>query len=735
MARVYTRLRALHCWARGLGLLSAVAVGTAWASTNFSELYGYEPRYFPPQGSANIKNIQTDFGAKGDGVTDDTEAFRQAILFGQPRTIYLPKGIYLISDSLRYGEGSKEDKKRTLLIGECRTETIIRLKDGAKGFNDPAKPKVFIHTRRNAQQGEQNMFMYLYHLTIEIGTNNPGAIALNFHTNNSGAIYDVAVRAADAVNHRPLRGIAFDDYWFGPGGARFVEVSGFRTGLHVGSATNHTTLEHINVSDCDTAFVNRGDAVSGRQWNSRRCKVGVFNQGTMTVIQSSFTGGQGGSAIIDDDRLMARDITTQGYTKAISSSTSSAAGPAVAHFLSQAASWTFQPPSDAQQGLRLAVEQSPDYQYPSSSADWTLIPYSSNDISPALQRAIDAGKEFIALDGGTMKSTVVLRNKVKKIMGAGVRSITMSTGTAPAFQLAAGEPSAVILEHVYENAGSVNGNVVEHAAPRTLVVRHGSGSYHNTTAAKTGRVYMESVIGYPFVFTGIKAWLRDINTEQGGQNKPNIVNDGGVVWILGQKTEDWATKLKTVNGGWTELLGGTYRQNWDAADLTERMGLSVEQAPPLFEIDNAHASLSFVTTTAALSYRVLVREKRDGQTKELIHKNYEGGTVNGGHVLYLGYKNPPPAAAAHPGRTFALGGGGPRMWVQGGAVQVGFAAPLREQAHSALFTLGGRQVASQQLAPGHSHQQIALGGLPAGMYLLQVRHADKIYSQQCVYFK
>jgi hypothetical protein len=733
MTKVEKKGWALRGCARGVALLALVAVGSVSASTNFSELYGYEPRYFPPLGSVHIKNIKTDFGAKGDGVTDDTEAFRQAILFGQPRTIYIPKGIYLISDSLRYGEGSTKDKKRTLLIGECRTETIIRLKDGAKGFDDPAKPKVFIHTRRKALQGENNMFMYLYHLTIEIDTNNPGAIALNFHTNNSGAIYDVAVRAADAVNHRPLRGIAFDDYWFGPGGARFVEVSGFRTGLHVGSATNHTTLEHINVSDCDTAFVNRGDAVSGRQWNARRCKVGVFNQGTMTVVQSSFTGGQGGSAIIDDDRLMARDITTQGYTKAISSSTSSAAGPAVTHFLSQAASWTFQPASDAQQGLGLPVEQSPDFQYPSSSAGWTLIP-ASKDLSPALQKAIDEGKEFIALDGDSMKSTVVLRNKVKKIMAAGVRSINMATGKEPAFVLAAGEPGAVVLELVYETYGSINGNVFEHAAPRTLVVRHGSGSYHNTTAAAGAKVFMESVIGYPFVFTGVNGWLRDINTEQGGQNKPNIVNDGGVVWILGQKTEDWATKLKTVNGGWTELLGGTFRQNWDNEDLSNGQ-MTVETAPPLFEITDAHASLSFVTMTAGLSYRVLVREKRDGQTKELIHKNYEGGTVNGGHALYLGYKNPPPTAAAHPGRSFAAGVGGPRMWVERGAVQLAFFTPLREAAQCALFTLGGRQVASQQLAPGQSHQQIALGALPSGVYLLQVRHANTIYAHQCVYSK
>ena len=45
-----------------------------------------------------MKNVK-DYGAKGDGVTDDTAALQSALNTGEP--IYIPAGTYIISDSLR----------------------------------------------------------------------------------------------------------------------------------------------------------------------------------------------------------------------------------------------------------------------------------------------------------------------------------------------------------------------------------------------------------------------------------------------------------------------------------------------------------------------------------------------------------------------------------------------------------------------------------------------------------
>lgn len=41
-----------------------------------------------------------DFGAKGDGITDDTSAFKAALLAGAGGVVYVPKGTYIIKDTL-----------------------------------------------------------------------------------------------------------------------------------------------------------------------------------------------------------------------------------------------------------------------------------------------------------------------------------------------------------------------------------------------------------------------------------------------------------------------------------------------------------------------------------------------------------------------------------------------------------------------------------------------------------
>ncbi len=78
-------------------------------------------------GFYNVKN----YGAKGDGITDDTQAIQAALdadrkgintngqndyFFPRPKTVYFPKGTYLISGSLNWigqsydADGSREGR-------------------------------------------------------------------------------------------------------------------------------------------------------------------------------------------------------------------------------------------------------------------------------------------------------------------------------------------------------------------------------------------------------------------------------------------------------------------------------------------------------------------------------------------------------------------------------------------------------------------------------------------------
>ena len=65
---------------------------------------GNAERTFPPD--SGMVNVKTQYGAKGDGVSDDTEAIQQAISSTVhhpqtgPRIIYFPAGTYLVSRPL-----------------------------------------------------------------------------------------------------------------------------------------------------------------------------------------------------------------------------------------------------------------------------------------------------------------------------------------------------------------------------------------------------------------------------------------------------------------------------------------------------------------------------------------------------------------------------------------------------------------------------------------------------------
>lgn len=611
--------------------------GPLWGQSIFSEIYGYEPNFvLPDDEDLVIKNVR-DFGAVGDGITDDTQAFLEAMNSGQ-RFLYIPSGTYLLSEQIRMSYGMK----RLFWIGERRNTTILKLADGSPGFDDPANPKPFIYTIAEGQQGEQNMHNYIQHLTIEIGKNNSGAIALNFHTNNTGGVKDVAIRASDPVNHHGFRGIGIQDWGAGPGHLRFVEIDGFETGVYI-NTDNHWTLEHLRITNCQTGLHSL-HATSARAITTLDCNVGLHIGGPMALLQASVMGGNGGNAVVvSNNNVMIKDLKTDGYANAIHApglGHGSVADPNVSHWLGSPARHLWDPNEDKRETLNIPIEESPEYQYPQSPDQWTLIS-SRGDITAELQAAIDDGAEFIYLQGSTINSTIYVRNKVKKIMVLGEGAITLNTGSAnPAFVIQDGEPKVVILEHIYENYGSNNSWTVEQATGRTLVFRHGSGFYRTTAEGEGGKLFMESVVG-GFELNGVRAWMRDMNTELGGLDALNITINNSTAWILGQKTEDFSTKIKVVNGSFCELLGGTYRQNWDLQRVING-GIDPQDPVPLYLVDNAHASFAGFTTwgwSGEFAYDPVIREIR-GETRRDLSRTAGGGSMS----LYAGYSERPESA-------------------------------------------------------------------------------------------
>ena len=91
----------------------------------------------PPIDSwVNIRSLD----AKGDGATDDTDAFRKAI--AQHRTIYLPSGQYRVTDTITL-------RPDTVLIGLHPSVTRILLADSTPAFQGVGSPKPLLETPKD----------------------------------------------------------------------------------------------------------------------------------------------------------------------------------------------------------------------------------------------------------------------------------------------------------------------------------------------------------------------------------------------------------------------------------------------------------------------------------------------------------------------------------------------------------------------------------------------------------
>ncbi len=97
---------------------------------------GYHAGEKPIPNIAVVKNVKTDFGAKGDGSSDDTQAFKNAIAGTNNGALLIPAGTYKISDRLVV------DKSNIVLRGQGMDKTTIHFTKDLKditGSNSPWK--------------------------------------------------------------------------------------------------------------------------------------------------------------------------------------------------------------------------------------------------------------------------------------------------------------------------------------------------------------------------------------------------------------------------------------------------------------------------------------------------------------------------------------------------------------------------------------------------------------------
>ncbi len=558
------------------------------------------------------------YGAKGDGKCDDTQSLQSAIndCVGMRKVIYLPNGTYLISKTLSWPKkvGERENWGFTQFRGQSRDRTILKLKDAT--FPSPEKPGAMMWC---GGFGSADWFHnYVENLTFDVGASNPGAIALQFYSNNSGAVRDCKFVAPSGsgltgldLAHRDMNG---------PLLVRNCEVVGFQRGIATAHAVNGQTFEHITLrGQGKLGFDNEGQVLSIRGLRSDNAVPALRTYGTVSLVEATLTGHDGASnspAVINYNggRIFLRDITTSGYGRALGDVKSPdwvaalriaetdqtrSAGPSISEYCSEKPTSLFATPATS---LRLPVKETPEAPWEEPS-EWANVdafgadPSGKADSSEAIQKAIDSGATTVFLQGSyNLRSTVTIRGKVRRLIGLG-GTINYGVGLNPDFRLGDGDSPIVTIEHLAHVHGGLEVNT-----RRTLVLRSVSDcDLRFTSRATGGELFLEDVVTHDLKLRGQTVWARQLNIENEGTH---LANEGGKLWILGYKTERGGTLIETRGGGSTEVLGG-FSYTTTAGKL----------APMFVNTDSSVFAFFAEVCFSGDPFKTLVRETRNGETR------------------------------------------------------------------------------------------------------------------------
>ncbi len=597
-------------------------------------LYGRAQYKIPDD--ANVVNVKK-YGAKGDGKTDDTRAIRSAIKYAldrrvrfvAPKMVYFPKGTYLISNTLsgRAGDNNSNDGWRTglIMVGEDRTQTVIKLKDNANGFRNASKPKPLIKTgsenHKGNGQGNEAFRHSIISMTLDMGQGNKGAVGVSYVANNRGSIENVDFKGVNGG----YCGIRMVRQWPGPCLFRHVRIFGFDYGIEVGQFQYGITMEHITLKGQRKAGIyNQKNVLAIRKLKSENkvpAITGMNKLSSVTLIDSELKGGNAqDTAIISEGNLIVRNTFIQGYGTAIAGARyggtvqGERGGVRVEEYHSREPITQFR---STRRTLNLPIEETPTY-HTSDFSKWANIEdygptYKEND-RETIQKAIDSGKEIVYLPNGKYKISkpLIIRKNVKKLIG--FQAFIEKTSSFQGDELIRFEGTSAnftVLEHL-----KLSGKI-KHSSNKTLVLRHlDHGGYENTSRG-TGKLFVEDVQGRPYkIKYGQKVWARQLNAEKA---HPLIKVENSTLWLLGYKTEGQVTAAETINGS-TEILGG----------LIYPLGPTSRPAFIAKDSDVSYFVL-FNGQTSRGANEVYVKETWDGVTKSVRGANrytplYAGGS-------------------------------------------------------------------------------------------------------------
>ena len=553
-----------------------------------------------------VINIR-DFGAKGDGKTDDTAAIQHAIRSIRKtkwtRVIYFPNGTYIITEPIRF-DYYVNNPKRSMrqgpwLYGETRDGVVLKVPDNSPAFADLNKPAPVIqaHPHAGTRKTSADWFdRIMVNFTVDCG-NNPGAIGIRFYSNNTGLLRDVVIKGSGVIGL---------DFGFisqnGPLLAQRIRIEGFQTGLQTGHSINSQTVSDIEIVG----------------WT----KHAVDNNGQVLTVENLQATPTEGEVVHNKHGVLTLINEKPGLEK------KNVVGDGV-HFVrigtgEEQVEWTrkatFHIGEGRARSLGLEIKQAPDFAYDLDLNNWVcandygMKAGDKQDDAPALQQAINvaaaAGKTTVYIRGLAkddpnwylLKQEVSIHGSVRHILGLGFPRIVGGG------RMVISEQSAPLVKIENIKVHSPTAFIrYEHRSPTgTLILENSNGQLDCTGGGDT---FVFNFSGnLTLAHPGVRVWARQLNPEKTWrEDRVNCLNDGGTLWALGVKTESSGTKFKTINGGETEILGAHLYTN-----------RPIEDDMPYFHVIDSRASFAGIKETYfhRKPYRYMVVADQHGEVTQ-----------------------------------------------------------------------------------------------------------------------
>ena len=618
-----TKLKKIITWFL-LGILIIFLAKFAWIKINNTIQPALANSEIEFLASSDIINVK-DFGATGDGVTDDTLALQKAIdsTSRDFQVVYFPQGTYLVSDTIQIG-------RLKTIQGAGKNKTVIRLKDGSVAFTQAPKPLL-----RSMYNNNQTFGVYIRDLTVDTGKGNSKAIGIQYNTHNNGAIDNVAIKSEDLAG---TIGLDLSETEFGPGTIANLAIEGFDTGIKTASAPSNAVFYNISLKQQNIVGLENNQPVSIEGLISENkvpaIRTTSYPLAHLILIDASLNGLSGMppdlAAIEADSSYYLRQIKTDGnYAAALKEKGELVAGKLIDERWSSFSQVV--PPS--QQGhLKLKIEQ-PPAPYLEPATNWLIPDGSQEDDTQAVQNAMNSGAKTIFFPGNVtykIADTIKVPATVKRIVAHKNPDANLTVpdfmldrfGDKPMLRLTGKSRDSLEIEGLMLSAWPRQPNGIEVATNRSVYVKYSESIVRgkiSTTDDWSGKIYVDEWLGEVQLKGKGSAWLRQWNPENNpftpGQSDSRVTygtNSGAKLWVLGMKTEAPAINVLTENQGETEILGGFFRDHFGPDEY--------QPAVPYFITKNSSLSASYLqyAWASGKARRFQALEIHNGQKQKLM---------------------------------------------------------------------------------------------------------------------